>query len=215
MSNRLDKVLSTGEPFFSIRYTKLFAHRFSLPVNKVVKLSDNLQAIAIEINKVNNRYTCDLHLYVNDKLDIYKPEKGDYYTIKPESEYFFVREYNDKDYDWNSYVLLNHMRTRFNSTQEANYTFTSTLSYNRLHSSFLPGLTIVSLNTDCNTFERDRYPANIWIQKQDVGDYLLGNDGPGEVQQKDNNYQFSIPLDLIDQIQPYIKIAVKHNYEQL
>lgn len=73
------------------------------------------------------------------------------------------------------------MHIRFDATLEASYRFTSTLSYNRIRASFLPRLTVVTINTGCYMFERDRYPANIWIQKQDVGDYLVGNDGPGGV----------------------------------
>lgn len=211
----LDQVLQSGEPFFSMQYNTTFARRFSLPETKAVQLSDNLQAIAVEINKVNFQYTCDLHIYVDDQIDIYKPEPGGYYTIKPREEYFFVSEYSDKDYDWNSYVDLNLMRARFDSTLKAKYTFTSTLSYKRLHQSFLPGLTLVTLNTHCAMFVKDRYPANIWIQKQNVGDYLVGNDGPGGVEHPENNHRFPIPLGLIEQIQPYIEIAVKHNNDRL
>lgn len=215
-TNLLDKALTSGEPLFSIRYTRPFAQRFTLPENKAVTLSENLQAIAVEINKINNRYTCELHLYVEDNLDIYKPGSGDYFFDAIMSEVFFIDEISDEDYAWNvKNILVNKMRARFDSTLQANYTFTSTLSYNRLHSSFLPGLTLVTLNTECYMFERDRYPANIWIQKQNVGDYLVGNDGPGGVKQTDKNHRFPIPIDLIDEIQPYIKIAEKHNYEQM
>jgi len=105
------------------------------------------------------------------------------------------------------------MRMRFNSTMQAKYTFTSTLSYTRIHKSFLPRLSIVSLDTNCGIFERERYPANIWIQKQNVGDYLVGNDGPGHMKQ--NNHQFPIPMALIEQLQPYIEIAVRKNNERL
>lgn len=74
---------------------------------------------------------------------------------------------------------------------------------------------LVTLNTGCEMFERDRYPANIWIQKQDVGDYLVGNDGPGGVKQKENNHRFPIPIALIEQIQPCIEIAEESNMKYL
>ncbi len=207
--NILDKALQaqSGEPFFAIIYNKAFAQRFSLDETKSRKLPDNLHAIAVEFNKVNNKYTCDLHLYIDDKLDIYMPVTGKYYTGKTMSEIFFVMNYNDRDLNWNEYVMLNNMRLRFNSSLHADYAFTSSLSYKRVHRSFLPGLTIVTLNTGCEIFQRQHYPASIWIQKQNMGTYLLGNDGRGNIQHKEKNYEFPIPIAFIDKIQPYIKIA--------
>ena len=214
--NMLDQILESGEPFFSILYTEPFARRFSLPVNKATNLPDNLKAIAIEINKVNYRYTCELHLYIDDKLDIHKPVTGNFYSEKSMAEQFFIYGYNSKDQVWiSSSIDKNSMQIRLDATPQADYKFTSTLSYSRVHSSFLPGLTVVSLNTDCSIFERDRYPADIWIQKQGVGDYLVGNDGPGGVKHKDKNHRFPIPVALIEQIQPYIEIAEKYNDERL
>lgn len=214
-ANELDNILKSGAPYFSILYSKSFASRFSLPLGKAEELSDNLQAISVEINKVNFRYSCDLHFYIDDGMDIYIPEAGNYYFDIPVAEQFFINGYNDDDQLWNSKnVDKNLMRIRFNSTLYAKYRFTSTLPYSRIHRSFLPGLTLISLNISCDMFERNRYPADIWIQKQNVGDYLVGNDGPGEVKQPQNNHRFPIPIKLIDQIQPFIKIAETHNSQQ-
>ena len=96
-TNILDQALESGDPYFSILFNKSFARRFSLDENKAVVLSDNLKAIAIEINKINNRYTCELHLYIDDKLDIYKPQTGDYFSGKPMAESFFINDFSDKD----------------------------------------------------------------------------------------------------------------------
>jgi len=216
-NNVLDKALDSGQPYFSIVYNHAFAKRFSLDENNASVLSDNLQAMAVEINKVNNEYTCELHLYVDDKLDIYMPESGDYYYHKPWSEIFFVRDYNEIDFNITSYVWLNHMRMRFDARVEAEYQFTRTLSYNRVHHSFLPGLTIVTLNTHCKIFNETYYPADIWIQKQNVGDYLVGNDEyiTDGIKHKNNNQRFPIPMALIEQIKPYITIAWRSNFDRL
>lgn len=212
-SNILDKTLASGEPFFSILYNKRFAQRFFLPISESYTLTENLQAIAVEFNKVNFGYSCELHLYIDSDLEIFNPEPGSYYTIKPNSEYFFASKYNDRDLEGNSYEDLNHMRIRFNSDSQVSpaLRFTRTLSYTRIHHAFLPDLTIVSLNTNCGMFNRTHYPAAIWIQKQEVGDYLLGNDGLAEIKYPENSYRFQIPIQLIEQIAPYVKIAEQGN----
>lgn len=210
-TNELDSNLKSGEPYFSLIYNKSFAARFALSLEEIEELSNGLQAIAIEISKTNFHYRCDLHLYLDDKLDIYVPEAGKYFFDIPVAEQFYINAYNDNDQIWNSQNIdKNLMHIRFNSTPLAKYRFTSTLSYSRVHRSFLPGLTIVSLSSSCDMFERNRYPADIWIQKPNVVDYLVGNDGPGEIKQVQNNHRFPIPIKLIDQIQPFIKIIEAH-----
>ena len=103
------------------------------------------------------------------------------------------------------------MRIKILSSPAAKYPFTETLSYSRVHKSFLPGITLLSIETSCYDFDSDKYPADIWIQKENVGEYLLGNDGPAEVKQEQNNFRFTIPVSMIEQIKPYVKIATEHN----
>jgi hypothetical protein len=213
--NALDEQLNSGQPFFTMLYTQEFSKRFSLPPEKAIELSEHIQAIAVEFNKNNFKYTCDLHFYVDDDLDIYTPTKGQYFFDGVWSEFFFIKDINENDYAQRvADILNNNMKMKFLSSINAEYNFTETLSYSRIHKSFIPGITLLSIETGCYLFEKERYPADIWIQKQDVGDYLLGNDGPAEVQHKENNYRFPIPIQLIEQIQPYIELAVDQNEKQ-
>lgn len=210
-SNILDEALASGEPFFSVVHTRGFGTRFSFTGSSVSTLEKGLHAIAIEFNKVNDQYTCKLHLYVDSGLDVYVPNRGRYFAEKPMAEYFFAIDYNENDLAFNNYVLNNHMRIKFLSLPTAQESFSQTLSYEFVHKSFLPELTLLTLNTGCYTFNQDYYPADIWIQKQGVGDYLLGNDGPAELTQPKNNYRFPVPQALIEQAKPYVDIAVRHN----
>lgn len=217
-TNILDQKLESGAPFFSIIYSQEFAKRFSLDRQKAIELPEYFKAIAVEINKEHGIYTCNLHLYIDNTLDVYYPVDGAFFSHITNLEQFFISSYNDLDQSWNSRnIERNSMRIKFLSSKEVNprFKFTRTLSYTRIHKSFLPGLSVVSLNTHCGLFNQIYYPANIWIQKQNVGDYLVGNDGGEEVLHKDNNQRFPIPMELIDQIQPYIEIAEKHNSEKL
>jgi hypothetical protein len=213
--NSLDEKLQSGEPVFVSSFTRDFATRFSLASANVISLSEGLQAIAVEFNRVNSMYSCKLHLYVGAELDVYAPAEGRYFFDGEPSSYFFISKINDQDYSEKiKKILDNNMKIKFLSSESAQYNFTETLSYARVHKSFLTGLTQLSIDTECDLFEQDRYPADIWIQKQNVGDYVLGNDGQGEVGHPENNYRFAIPEKLIQQIQPYVEIAVSHNEAQ-
>jgi len=213
--NVLDQALVNGKPLFVMAYSKLFAQRFSMAEQNATDLPKNLHAISIEINKINHRYSCALNLYIDDKLDIYSPAAGPYFYEKPLAEYYFVKAYNDADQAQNSRQLdtnLMHILFRSSSLDNSDKGLSSTLGYRRVHRSYLPGISLYTLNTECLLFERQNYPADIWMQKQQVDDYLLGNDDPGNPAFRQNSYRFPIPLSLINDIQPYISIAVEENF---
>jgi hypothetical protein len=216
-SNILTEKLLSGEPYFSIVYTSPFASRFNLPVSGGVNLSDYLPAVSVEINDVNGFFVCDLHLYIDSKADIFMPTEGKYFSEKKESEQFYIFNYNEKDQEWNSRILDNNsMRLRFESSENVNpeNRFVKTLRYKRVHQEFLPGLSLVTIGTDCDIFENKYYPADIWIQKNSTEGYLVGNDQFGSDKQRDKNYRFEIPEKLIEQIKPYIEVAVKSNQQR-
>lgn len=215
--NILDDQLKAGQPYFSIVYSSDFSSRFKLPVSGVVSLPDYLKAVSLEFNQTNNLFTCDLHLYIDSSLDIFFPVAGDYFSAKVEAEQFFISSYLAKDQDWvSTYMEKNSLRVRFESREDvsAEYRFIKTLEYKRIHENFLPGLTIITFDTYCDIFEPDYYPADIWIQKAGQGDYLLGNDRFGPAKQLDKNYPFEIPTKLVEQIQPYLRLAVQKNSER-
>jgi hypothetical protein len=42
-----------------------------------------------------------IHLYIDSSLEVYSPDGECNYYRKPKSERFFIKHYNDKDYQWN------------------------------------------------------------------------------------------------------------------
>ena len=213
-NNIIEDKLKAGEPYFSIVYSRDFANRFKLPTSDALTLPDYQMAVAVEINEVDNLFTCDLHLYINSSLDIFIPADGAYFSGKIEAEQFFISSYNDKDQEWNSSLLENNsLRVRFESREivSSEHRFIKTLEYKRIHENFLPGLTMVTFDTHCDIFEKQYYPADIWIQKNGLEGYLLGNDQFGSAKQVDQNHWFEIPLKLVEQIQPYLVVALQQN----
>ncbi len=214
--NILDKHLKTGKSYYSIVYNDSFAKRFGLNTNEAIKLSDGMQAIAIEIRQTNFKNRCFLHLYVNNDIDIYKPVKGDYFSGKGLEEYFFGDRYNDLDQEWvSSQFDLNIMKILFRSLKNAKDGLIQTLAYDKVHRSFVPSLSIVTIKPLCSTFSRDKYPAQLWIQKDSVKNYLLGNDTYGDPKYKQNNIIFDIPEKLIDMAAPYTSIAIEEEGKEL
>lgn len=210
--NKLDEKLKSTDGFFSMVYNKEFSERFKLSSNEIEDLDEGLYAVAIEISKENHSYQCALHLYVNDNLDIYLPVEGDYYSDKTTAEFFFVNGYNNIDQLWNSsHINSNLMRILFreNSLDDSDEGIVSTLHYNRIHRSFLPGMSLLTIKPGCQIFEKENYPAQLWIQKKSVENYLLGNENPAKPMQRHNNQIFQIPDKLIDMVQPYIEITNK------
>lgn len=212
--NILDQALDTGEPLLFINFDKEFAQRFSLPTTEATNLSEHLHGMVVEINRINSHYACTLHLYVDDQLTLYVPATDNYFTSRPLAESFFVREYGPRDQAWNSEKIagnLMHILFRSQSLDNSNKGLASTLQYSRVHKTFLPGLSIYSLDTECLLFEKQNFPADIWVQKGDYEGRPIGEEDPRKASFKENAYQFSIPESLMDVIQPYISIAAEKN----
>ncbi len=212
--NILEQALDSGEPLLFINYDKAFAGRFSLQKSAAIPLSEHLHAIAVEFNRINNRYDCTLHLYIDDDAALYTPAGGGYFSSKPLAEYFFVKEYGPEDQTWNSEQLdKNLMRILFRSKSldDSGQGLASTLQYNRVRKGFLPGLSLYSLETECLLFEKQNFPADIFIQKAEAKD-KIGNQDPRGTAFRENSHAFTIPMPLIENMQPYISIATEHNF---
>ena len=213
--NILDQALDSGEPLLFINFDKTFARRFSLPVPEASTLSEHLYAIALEINRIDNRYQCSLHLYVDDQLTLYVPGNAGRFDAKPLAEYFFVKEYNAEDQAWNSAMIhqsLMRVLFRSQSLDSSDQALASTLHYSRVHRQFLPGLSLYSLETECPLFEKQNFPADIWIQTAKAQVAPIGHEDPRRNTFKENAYRFTVPMALVDKIQPYIVLAVAKNY---
>jgi len=217
-NNVLDKQLQTGDSYFSIVYNKRFAERFKLSAQSEVKLDEGLQAVAIEIRRINYDYQCLLHFYVDDTIDIYMPSDGDYFYHKEESEQFFIRAYNDPDQKWNSDTLdLNMSKILYiaDDIDVSKGKWSNGLSYDKVHRSFLPNLSVASTKVFCFLLEKSFLPAKIRIQNNTAKNYLTENDSIDAPKHRENFYEFAIPEKLINNAEPYMKIAIDKVTERL
>lgn len=209
----LSLAVKDGNSHFEVSYDREFANRFSLPSDKIVSLPKGLKAVAAEIAQVNNRYQCKIHYYSDEQLEFYTPAEGSYYSSKHPSEYFFVGSYNQQDQKLNLQQLTqNRLRVLFRSTSlntsENGIIFTA--DYDRIHKNFLPGLTVSSVNLICSNLEQQYHPAEIWIQRKDADNYVLGEDDLNQPAPS-KNYRLPVPEQIIKNLQPYVKLAVEHN----
>lgn len=215
MDNILDNHLKMGQSHYSFIYNNNFAERFNLNTTNAIVLDAELQAMSIEIKQINYEYQCLLHIYVNDDIDVYKPTDGDYFFTKGSNE-VFGHGYNDQDQEWVlSQSNLNIMKILFKSLDTAEDGMINTLRYKKIHRSFVPGLSVLTIKPPCYLLDKQQSPAQIWIQKGSVKNYLLGNDGLTTPKYKQNNITLNIPEKLINMAAPYIKIAVKKTNNRL
>ncbi len=211
-NNALDQKLVKGESYFIHRYTEEFATRFTLPRENSVNLSRGLNSIAIEIAKKNNYYQCSVHLYLDSHLDLAFPEEGSYFSQKPIAEYFFA-DYNEQDLEYNvSKINLNNWNVllRQNSLDQSVQGNIYTMSYERVHQSFLPGLTIVTIDTSCMYLHNKNHPADLWLKNTKDESYELGNYDAAKPDIT-KSHRFNIPIDMIMEIQADLEIAIRHN----
>ena len=89
-------------PHYSIFYSPDFARRFSLPVEKAVKLNNaHLKAVTIGIEKINRNYECNIHFYYDDAIKLYSPNGQTSFFKKTRDEWFFVKQANELDFQFN------------------------------------------------------------------------------------------------------------------
>jgi hypothetical protein len=194
--------------YFAMCYTAEFAERFSLPVAKAMDLSPGLAAIALEIRPEAKFYHTYIHLYINSKLDIYSPNGECDYFYKPQAESFFKKHYNDKDYKWNFNDIdkaERRMLFRSRNLNPPDKCVVEGLGVEMFRREFLPGLNLLSTRVISSFLDIQYAPFAVFVQKNDVGDYLLGDEDPFDLKHPENFYIFKIPEKLHRIIQPYLK----------
>lgn len=202
-------------PLFVMSYTAEFADRFKLPADKAKTLSTGLDAIAIEIRPNIAQLDCLLHLYINDKVDIYVPNNNPDYSIKQRAEYFFAAHYSKADLEYNiAEVDKAFMRIVYRSKSVAvnGEGWIQTSPIERIKKNFLPNLSILSLDMGCGSALHPEYaPAEIVVQKANTGDYKVGLEDVTDIKQTELIYTFDIPLELHRSMKKYVDFAVKFN----
>lgn len=210
----MDDKLKNG--YFAMCYTSQFAERFSLPTSKAMDLSHGLQAIAIEIRPAAKLYRTFIHLYIDTKLQVYSPSGECNYYGKPKAEWFFPKHYNDNDSDWNSNFLDKAgMRMLYlsKSPDPSIKGLGQSLEFEIFRKEFLPGLSLISSEIISDFLEMRAIPAEVLVQKSNVGNYLLGDEPPGYPKHPENYYTFKIPEKLHKTIQPYLEhLDIKLKY---
>jgi hypothetical protein len=203
----MDDKLKNG--YFAMCYTSQFADRFSLPTSKAMDLSHGMQAIAIEIRPAAKLYHTFIHLYIDSSLEVYSPGDECNYYRKPKAERFFIKHYNDKDYQWNfNFVEKAGMRMLYlsKSPDPSIKGLGQSLEFEIFRKEFLPGLSLISSSRIISDYLDVRaIPAEVLVQKSNVGNYLLGDEPPGNPKHPENYYAFKIPEKLHKTIQPYLE----------
>ncbi len=195
-------------PLYLLSYNADFATRFALPEQKAINLSEGLSAIALEIRPQIAQIDCFLHLYLDDTVDVYVPNNNQDYSDKEFSENFFVKSYNAEDGKWNSAEReksRGHILYRTKSVAEGKPGWGSTLTMlQRFKRDFLPGLSVMSINTGCITLDFQYGPAEILVQKAGTGDFDFNEEDPADIKQIDKIYQFDIPEKLQSHFAEYL-----------
>jgi hypothetical protein len=192
--------------YFAMCYTAEFAERFSLPTAKAMDLSPGLKAIALEVRPAAKFYHTYIHLYLDSDLDIYTPNGECCYYSKPKAESFFPEDYNDKDSKWNIDYLEKAGRRMLFRSQNLNppdKCVVDGLDVDMFRKEFLPKLNLLSTQVNSSFLDIKYAPFAVFVQKNDVGDYLLVNDA--YLKHPENVYVFKIPEKLHHIIQPYLK----------
>jgi hypothetical protein len=190
--------------YFAMCYTAEFAERFSLPAGKAMDLSPGLKAIAIEIRPAAKLYHTYIHLYIDSDLKVYAPNGKCCYYNRPQAEWFFPEDYNNKDRKWYVDFLEKAVRRiRFRSKSPVGVS--DILEVDMFRREFLPGLTLLSTKIHSDYLNIRYGPCEILVQKNDVGDYFLDDDDPDNPKHPENFYVFKLPAKLHRIIQAYLK----------
>ncbi len=213
--NAMDDKLKNS--WFAMCYTPEFAKRFSLPVEKAIPLSKGLYAIALEVRPAAKTYHTYIHLYIDSRLDIYTPDSRCNFYDKLDAEWFFIQQYNDRDIEWNANIMNKNSRRMMFRSQSLNHSdvgIVHGLEYQSIRKAFLPGMSLLSMRIISNYLDMRHGPGEVWVQKNNVGDYLLGYEDPFDIKHPENSYVFKVPEKLHKQIQPLLNhIDKKFKYE--
>jgi hypothetical protein len=198
--NTMDTKLKNS--YFAMCYTQQFAKRFSLPESNAIGLSQGLHAIAIEVRPVSKTYDTFIHLYIDSKLDVYSPGMDCNYYFTPKAETFFANKYRDKDTYWGLDFSSKAKKRMLLISQKG---VGQSLVVDMFRKEFLPGLNLLSAQVIYLYLDIKHGPSEIFVQKNNAGDYLLDNDNPINPKHPENFYRFKIPEKLHNTIQPYVK----------
>ncbi len=195
-------------PHYSIFYSEDFARRFSLPVEKAVGLNNaHLKAVAIGIDNINRDYECNIHFYYDDAIKLYSPNNKSVFFHKTYAEWFFVKQANDLDLQFNYKNTSNNTSPALFRSKSAAITQTgtaATIGYSRYKEQIFLNLNLVALDIDCHFLDSRHGGAEVWIKKMGVENYELVQENPLNIKRKENNYRFDVPLALLQTVKPMI-----------
>ncbi len=205
--NAMDDKLKNS--WFAMCYTPEFAKRFSLPLEKAIPLDKGLYAIALEVRPAAGSYHTYIHLYIDNRLDVYTPDSKCNFFERGKPAYFFVKEYNDsRDHDW----ILNasdknsrRMMFQSQSLHQSDKGVVESLQYQSVRKAFLPGMSLLSMQIGKSYLDMRHGPGEVLVQKNNVGDYLLEYEDSVNPKHPENYYTFNIPEKLQNQVQPFLK----------
>ena len=195
-------------PHYSILYSEDFARRFSLPVEKSVKLDNvHLKAIAISIHRIDRKYECSLNLYYDDSIKLYSPNGQKVFQSIKHNDNFFAKKYNETDFQYNYQALSKNMSPALFRSKSAVVTQTgtaTTIGYYQYKEDILPNLNMASLDVACHYLDSGYGEAEVWIKKAGINNYELVEESAIKIKHPENNYRFDIPLALLQSVKPLI-----------
>jgi hypothetical protein len=201
-------------PYFAMSYGPEFARRFSLPMDRAVKLSEGMFAIAFEIKPCFNDYEELVHLFLDDRLRIDYPQDCGDFNEKSMAEHFVIKEYTERDFRYHMELITKSFMkiiVRGVSLDNGEQGFISSLAYTSVKRNVFPGITLASMTGLISESLDSKYGrAEILLQKEGVGDYVLIYDR--EINSNfDKIHRFEIPENLQKHIHGYLDfIAVEY-----
>ena len=195
-------------PHYSIFYSEDFARRFSLPIEKSVKLNNtHFKAVAITIQKIDGNYECSVNVYYDNNIKLNSPDNRAVFFRKTRDEWFFVKKINKFDSRNNEKNVLRNSGKIFYRTKNIGPDVDGVYSsarYSIYKENILPNLNMASVSVGCGYLVSRYGDAEIWVQKAGVVNYELINEDPLDIKHKENNYRFDVPLALLQTVKPMI-----------
>jgi hypothetical protein len=198
-------------PFRGMVYSEDFARKFEAPAAGIRALDPGLQAVVVRVVQAAGEYPeCLLDLYLDDSLDLAFPAGDEGIMTRPEAEnpIFFVRSEKVLGVEstrWSAMLGSFHaVRCRTGHENCAVTEQGGPIAYAR---HLIPGLALQTYRLMCSAFDPTNGPVEMWIQRR--GHEADTVDVTKADLDRDGNFRFAIPADLLEHAAPRTREAMK------
>lgn len=214
-----DSVLGTERKFSAWAYGRSFADRFDLPVLQDESLPNEIEAMEFRVqyrvlDAGASFYDCQLHVYLNNKLDILYPEgdvgSRDTLTLGDRGLISKMPNPEDRLFHWReTRKYLN--KANFLATRDKMPSFGGSVPITNYRKYFLPDVAYLAYSVGCGyVVNPDEYKFSLWIKKR--GDPKESGGKKEAVSDPAHGfYQFHIPQSFVERFYPPARKAAKEN----